>query len=101
MPTTDEELQKKREENEKLRSQIAAAEAKRVQNEQLASNDIVAAQLDAENARLQAELTLAQDGAKKSTINEGTADLTATVKDDLKAADLALKGAQAATTTEA
>src|SRR3569833_3172119 len=60
MPTTEEELQAKRERNEKLRDQIAAEQAKRHEEQTSLANDVTAAQLDAEGARLEAELSNVQ-----------------------------------------
>lgn len=56
MAITEEELQAKRERNEKLREQIVAEQAKRYEVQADLANEVTAAELDAEGARLQAEL---------------------------------------------
>lgn len=56
MPTSDEDLQQKQERVQQLREQLAAEESKRVQVERETSNDVTAAQLDAEAARLEASI---------------------------------------------
>lgn len=76
MPTSDEQVAQKRKQVEKLREQLAAATAKRVEREQNAVNDIVAEQLDREAASLQAQLD-AIKGSKVSPpdLDAATADV--------------------------
>lgn len=71
MPTSDEELQAKADRVEKLRSQVAAEEAKRATREREIANDITAAQLDAEAAALETRLQVAKDAGKVSAVKEG------------------------------
>lgn len=71
MPTSDEDLQKKQEHVEKLRQQLADEENKRVERETELSNDIAAGQLDAEAARLEAQLTAAKSANKVSAVKAG------------------------------
>lgn len=66
MPTTDKELAKKREHVQSLREQVAAEEAKRVERERGQVNDIEAAALDDEAARLQAQLDAAKAANKQA-----------------------------------
>lgn len=83
---TDDELQKKRDRNERLREQIAAAEADAATRASEAANEITAKQLDAENARLEARLAQAKEAAKASSVKDGASSVLASVDDQLKAA---------------
>lgn len=56
MPTSEEELQAKQETNDDLRDQIAAEKVKQTELQQELSDQLTAAQLDAETAKLEAEL---------------------------------------------
>lgn len=60
MSVTDKELDKLRSDNDKLRDQIAAEEAKRVSRDADMAREIEAEQLAAEHARLEAQLNLAK-----------------------------------------
>lgn len=71
MPTSDSELQKKRDHVEKLRERLAAEEAKRTTREAEMVNDVTAAQLDAEAAQLEAALERAKAANKVSAVREG------------------------------
>jgi hypothetical protein len=73
MPTSDDDLRKKQEHVQKLRQQLAAAEASRVSREVELANDVTAAQLDAEAARLEADLGVAKDMAKASNVRSAAA----------------------------
>jgi DNA-binding protein H-NS len=64
VPTTDDQLAKKREQVETLRQQVAQEVAKRVEREAAAVNDVTAVQLDEEIGRLQAQLAAAKDANK-------------------------------------
>lgn len=64
MATTDEDLQKKQDHVVDLRQKVAEANATRETHERGLSNDITAAALDAEAARLEIELTEALHLAK-------------------------------------
>lgn len=92
---TEEDLDKKRHGLEKLREQIAEAHASRESREQALSNEISMKQLDAEEARLRAELAAAREAAKASTVKSGTADLLDTITDEQKAAEASAKAAEA------
>lgn len=76
---TDKELDKLRSDNEKLRDQIADAEAERASREQALARQIEAEQLRAENARLQLQLDAAQAQAK--AVDASNADLLDTIKE--------------------
>lgn len=73
MPTSDEELQKQSERVQKLREQVAEAEAKRVEREREVANDITMAQLKAEEAQLEARLTVAREAGKVNAVKAGVA----------------------------
>lgn len=92
--TSAEELAKKAEHVQKLREQVAEAEAKRVAREVEASNDVAYAQLDAEEARLEAQLAAAKESAKVGVVKEGLHSVVQPVKDDYDSAQ-ALAKAQA------
>lgn len=85
---SEEELQKLRDDNEKLRKKIATTSVKQAENESVRNQEIEAMQLQGENARLQAQLAQAEEAAKVSTSKEGAANI-------LEAAQLQLRQAQA------
>ena len=87
MATTEEDLQARRERNEELRAQIAAEQAARYDAQASLANDVTAAQLDAETARLEAAL------AAEQRQNEG---LKAGASAPLEAAKNAMEQAVAA-----
>ncbi len=101
MPTTEEELQQKRERNAKLREQLAQEEAKRVEREVNLANDLTAAQLDAEEARLKAQLTDAKEAAKVANVKEGASAPLAAAKEEMQRAVEAQKAREAAAAEEA
>ncbi len=92
---TPDELEKKRQEVEKLRGQVAGEESKRDAHVVQTSLNIEAADLDAEDARLRAQLETARAIASSSAIKEGAADLLSTVKEEQAAAEARLKAATA------
>lgn len=77
---TEDDLEQKRAKVEKLREQIATAEAKAATATQEQSNAIEAAALDAEAARLEAVLAAAREQAKVSNIKGGAESLTEQLK---------------------
>ena len=81
---TDEDLQKIREDNERLRTKIANANAQRRDREQQAAREIEFAQLATENQRLEAELASAEAAAKVAAVKSGTEDLMVTLKTNLE-----------------
>lgn len=91
---SDEEIGKRQSRVEKLREQVAAEEAKRIDREAGLSNDIAAAQLDAEEARLIAQLEAAKEANKVSAVKGGVSSVLDPVEEDRKNA-LALQQAQA------
>ena len=96
MPTTDEELAKKAEHVQRLREQVAAAQAQRVSREAEVSNDITAAQLDAEEVRLQAQLDAAKHESKVASVKSGAAIVLDTIKGDKANAEAFAKAQEAA-----
>jgi hypothetical protein len=83
---TEEDLQKIRDDNDKLREQIAAEDAKRAEREAEATLAVSLAQLSTENARLQAQLASAKEAAKVATVKAGTDTLMTSLKDNLETA---------------
>ena len=71
MSVTEEDLEKKRERNEKLRQQIQTEESKRFEREVNLTNELTAAELDAEGARLEAQLAAAKEAGKASVVKSG------------------------------
>lgn len=83
---TDDPLQEQRERNDKLREQLAQEQAKLVSGTQEAHDEVEQALLEAEGARLEAELAAAKDAAKKSTVRAGAALPLAQAKEQMKQA---------------
>lgn len=83
---TEKDLEQKRAKNERLRKQIADAEAKAAAAAQEQNLAIEAAALDAETARLEAQLAAAREAAKVSNIRSGATGPLAAVEEQLKAA---------------
>ena len=93
---TEEDLEKKRASVDKLREQIADAQSSREERERNLSNEIAMKQLDAEEARLKAELAATREAAKASNVKAGTADLIETLGDDEKRANEQAKAVETA-----
>ncbi len=91
---SDEEVQAAIEDVEKLREQLAAAEAKRLDNERSQSNAIQLAQLNAEKERLTLEVQRAQEAAKVGNVREGASAPIEAAKDSMTAAVAAQKEEQ-------
>lgn len=83
---TEKDLEQKRAKNERLREQIADAEAKAAAATQEQNLAIEAASLDAETARLEAQLAAAKEAAKVSNIRSGAAGPLAAAEEQLQAA---------------
>lgn len=66
MPTSDEDLQTLRDEVQDLRVEVSEAESDRLAAQQQLSNDLTAADLKAERARLQSQLAGIQAEAQKT-----------------------------------
>ena len=98
MPNTDEDIKRKRDEVQSLREQVAQAAATREARERGLTNDIYAAELDAEAARLRAELVALKDSAKASNVRAGATPL-ATEQENAKNAEEAAKVAAKAAGT--
>jgi hypothetical protein len=89
MPLSEEDLQKKRDRADKLREQIAQAEAEASANVQAQANEVEGAQLDAEVARLETQLARAKAAAKVTVARSGASGPLAAAKDQLAAAEAA------------
>lgn len=104
MPTSDEDLQAQADKVEKLREQVANAEAKRTERERELSNDITMTQLQAEEAALEARLTVAKEQGKVGSVKAGAGAPLDAAKDQLKLAvasrDAASSSVDAARSTE-
>jgi hypothetical protein len=87
MAVSDEELAEKRKRVEKLRSDIASAEATQAARVREQENEIEAAQLDAEAARLEAQLTRTKERSKVASIKDGASRPLDQAKEELKAAN--------------
>lgn len=96
MPTTDEELATERKRVEKLRADLAAAQATRLEREADLSNDVAAARLKAEAAALEVELTTAREAAKAANVRAGVAGVIEPAVEAEKASTGATKAAAAA-----
>lgn len=86
MPTSDEDLQAKSDEVQKLREQVAEEEAKREAREVELSNDVTMTQLQAEEANLQARLTLAKQAGKAGSVKSGAAAPLDAAKEQMRVA---------------
>jgi hypothetical protein len=86
MPTSDEDLQKQSERVQKLREQVADAEAKRVERESSLANDVTMAQLQAEEAALEARLAVAKEAGKVGNVKSGASAPLDAAKEQLKRA---------------
>lgn len=98
--TSQEELAKKGEHVQKLREQVAAEEAKRLERESGLANEITAQQLDAEAARLEAQLAMAKQANRASAVKEGASGPLAAAKAEMEAAVAQQKAAEAASKSE-
>jgi uncharacterized small protein (DUF1192 family) len=98
---SDEELDKKREDLQALRDEIAQVNAERVQRDQQQSNAVVGAQLDAEAARLQAELAAAKATAKMTAPSEASNSPLEQAKTQMVNAEAARKAIEDAAKADA
>ena len=88
MAVTDEEILQKQERVAKLRNDIASAEATQAARVREQENTILATQLDAEAARLEAQLNVTKQNAKVASVKEGASLPLTQAKEELKAANL-------------
>lgn len=93
MATSDEDLKKKQEHVARLREQVAAEEAKRVTREAELANDVTMAQLTAEEARLEAQLTAARQANKVTAVKDGASAPLQSAREQMEQA-LAVQKAQ-------
>ena len=94
MPTSEEDLQRKAEELQKLREQVQDAETVRVEREREIANDVTMRQLEAEEAALRARLAVAKDAGKVAAVKSGAAAPLEAVKEQLQAATAQQKAAE-------
>lgn len=80
MAVSQEDLEQKRSEVDKLRQQIIDTQAKADAAVQAQSNEVEAATLDAEKAKLEAQLAAAKEQAKVSNVKAASANLQSTLK---------------------
>jgi hypothetical protein len=83
---TEQDLEDRRKKNDDLRQQIEAQQAKAAESAQGQTNAIEAAKLDAETARLEAQLAAAKEAAKAASSKEAAAGPLASVTEQLEAA---------------
>jgi len=98
VPTTDEELQQKKDKVVELRQQVADANTKREIHEKALENDIVASQLDVERVRLEMQLAAALADSKVSAVKGGVDAPLQAAKDDMAVAVAQQKAAEKAAT---
>lgn len=103
MAVSDEEVQAQQEKLVKMREQLANAERTRVENERAQHNEILMADLKAEEARLEAQLVEAKAASTKTAVKEGAGtplqaarEAQAAAREQAKAAE---KAAAATNTT--
>jgi hypothetical protein len=96
MPTSDEDLAALKERVEQKRQDLADAESERVTAELALANDMVAAQLQAEEARLDVALSQAREATKAERIEQGVAAPLAQAKAEMEQALAAQKAAEEA-----
>lgn len=80
---TEDDLQRQRDKVNSLRERVPEAIAEREAREAAASREVQMAQLQAEEDRLQREISLNEEAARG--VDAGTADLLATVKGEAPA----------------
>lgn len=83
---TDEEVVKAQERVDKLRAQVAEAEATRLERENAVTNDITLQNLKTEEARLEAELASAKADSRVTSVRSGATSPLAAAKEEMQAA---------------
>lgn len=84
--TSDEDLAKQREKLDKLRAQLAEAEQERLEKEAGQTNEILAAQLGAEEERLLSQLAAGKAQAKATSAKDSSSPL-AQARENMKNAE--------------
>lgn len=95
-PPTDEEVAKKQERVAKLREQVETADRTRVQRERDQHNTILMEQLNAEEARLEAELAASKSSSTVTAVRSGASGPLAAAREERATAEA--QGAAAQTT---
>lgn len=96
MPTSDEDLQAKSEEVQKLRDQVANSERNRIQRESELSNEIAMKQLEAEEHALRARLAVTKEAGKVASVKAGADAPLQSVKEQMERAVAQEKAAEKA-----
>jgi hypothetical protein len=86
-PVSDADLAKKQERVARLRAQVEEANRTRITREQQQANTITMAQLDAEEARLEAELAAAKSASRVGAVKEGASGPLAAAKEEKAVAE--------------
>jgi hypothetical protein len=86
MSVSDEDVQKKADDVQKLREQVQDAEANRVSREAELSNQFTINQLEAEEAQLRARLAVAKEAGKVAAVKAGADAPLAAVKAQMEQA---------------
>lgn len=95
MPTSQEDLNKKAEAVQRLRQQVADAEAERLGRESELANDITLKQLETEEALLKARLATVREGKKVSSVKQGAEAPLSAAKEQMERALAQQKAAEA------
>jgi len=95
VPTSDEELLEKQQAVEEKRTQLAEVQATAEANERALDNDIAAAALDAEAARLDAEIAEAEKRATPEAAEAANASNLGSARDQMEAAIARQRAAEA------
>lgn len=96
---SDQEVQAKQERVAKLRAQVEEANTRRASNEAELTNDITIAQLDVEEARLEAQLAEAKASATKTAVKDGANTTLQAAREAQAAAREQAKAAEKAAST--
>lgn len=86
MPTSDEDLQKAKDEVQSLRDAVANAEAEQARKARELDNDVTAAQLEAERVRLEAQLAQLKYDSRPAQVKAGAGAPLASAQEQMKLA---------------
>lgn len=95
VPTSDKDVETLQSSVKKKRAQLEKARRQRVSREQGLTNEITAAQLQAEEARLDAEIAAEKSASTPSAVREGASTPLAQAKEQMENAVAAQKNAEA------
>lgn len=94
MPTSDEDLDKQKDKVQKLREDVAQAEATRINREASLANDETMLRLQTEEAQLRARLAEVKESSKASSVKAGNDAPLSAAKADMEAAVARQKAAE-------